>query len=185
MKDLIKYAADTGAEGGNQTPTDSTQTEKPQDVSELVKSLVAVVTKNSEEIATLKELLSKTGEQKPVDGKAVEQKPVAENGQLNIDALMTKITDTITGVVDAKFGMFEKQKIETSLTAEQKEKLKKIPGSDKFSAEQIQGIVSTWGGETDEKKSQNQPLPNVGNNDTTQVTTSYKQVNEQRKKGGR
>jgi hypothetical protein len=186
---FIKLAAD-GTEGGSggQGSTDTTQTQTTDKVNPM-ETLVKTITVLADKVTAMDAVLAKLTSGKTEEPKAdtVEKPLKNDKGELDLEALTESLTKRIleaTGkAIDTKFSQMTASSFKSSLTQDDLDYLKDIPGIENMPIETQQAILKKRVAKKEEevvgKKSPS--LPSIGNNSSGKETNAYVEANKKRK----
>lgn len=192
MKDLIKLAADgtdggAGGQGG-QGSSDTVVPNNEGDKSNPMETLVKTITVLADKVTAMDAVLAKLTSGKTEEPKATEDKKPLKNdkGEIDLDVLTETIAKKVleaTGkVIDTKFSQISASTFKSSLSQEDLDYLKDIPGVEDLPIETQQAILKKRVKKEEAvvgKKSPN--LPTIGSNGSGKTTNSYEEANKKRK----
>lgn len=191
---FIKLGADgtdggAGGQGSTDTsnPNPNGEGDKVNPMETLVKTITVLADKVTAMDAVLAKLTSGKTEE-PKEPKATEDKKPLKNdkGEIDLDVLTETIAKKVleaTGkVIDTKFSQISASSFKSSLSQEDLDYLKDIPGVEDLPIETQQAILKKRVKKEEAvvgKKSPN--LPTIGSNGSGKTTNSYEEANKKRK----
>lgn len=188
---FIKLAAD-GTDGGSggQGSTDTTQTQTQNaDKVNPMETLVKTITVLADKVTAMDAVLAKLTSGKTEEPKAdtVEKPLKNDKGELDLEALTESLTKKIleatSKAIDTKFSQITASSFKSSLTQDDLDYLKDIPGIENMPIETQQAILKKRVVKKEDevvgKKSPN--LPSIGNNSSGKETNAYVEANKKRK----